>query len=198
MSRAVTAIVLAAGESTRMGVQKALLEWKGVPLIAYQLQQLAAVDVVEEIIVVAGYEPERIRDIASSHPRTAVVHNAAYRNGKVSSIVTGLHAIRGNAGEIMVLGVDQPRSARVLQAILVGHARSGAPITVPVHGGHRGHPTVFSRVLLPELLAITEETKGLREILQTHAAEVHEVACDESVLVDLNEPADMRAASRDL
>lgn len=198
MSWAVTAIVLAAGESTRMGMQKALLEWKGVPLIAYQLQQLAAVAVVEEIIVVSGHEPERIRDIASSHRRTAVVYNAEYRGGKVSSILTGLRAIRGNAGEIMVLAVDQPRSARVLQAILVGHAMSGAAITAPVHHGQRGHPTVFPRDLLPELLAITEETKGLREILRSHAAEVHEVECDESVLVDLNEPADVRAASRDL
>lgn len=197
MSRSLTAIVLAAGESTRMGMQKALLEWNGIPLIAYQLQQLAAVDAMQKIILVTGYEAERVRDIASSHPLAVVVHNAAYRSGKVSSIVTGLRAMGGSASEIMLLGVDQPRSTRVLQGILAGHVLFGAAITVPVCRGRRGHPAVFAQELLPELLAITEGTKGLREILRLHAAEVHEVECDESVLVDLNEQADVRAASRD-
>jgi molybdenum cofactor cytidylyltransferase len=190
----VSAIILAAGESTRMGAKKALLEWEGVPLIAYHLQQLGQIDAVRENIVVVGHEPERVRAIASSHPRTIVIDNPDYRRSKASSVLAGLRAMSGDVDAILVAAVDQPRSARVLRRIIDAHAASGASITVPAHSGRRGHPTIFDRTLLPELLAISDETEGLRAVVRSRAAEIHEVECDASVLVDLNEPADIQRA----
>ena len=194
MNIGVSAILLAAGESRRMGQQKALLEWRGVPLVAYQLSQLTAVDAVREIVVVVGHEPERIEEIAGGYARTLVVRNAEYRSGKASSIRAGLHAASEETDAFLVLAVDQPRSSSVLRAIVEAHATSGAAITVPAHGGRRGHPPVLARWLLPELLAIREETRGLRAVMRAHAKEVHEVPCDASVLIDLNQPEDLRAA----
>ena len=115
----VSAILLAAGESTRMGRQKALLPWEGTTLLEYQLAQLAAVDEIREIIVVTGHEPDRITEIASAAERTRVAHNAAYRTGKVSSIKAGLAAVSPDADAILLLAVDQPRIrvARSLSSI---------------------------------------------------------------------------------
>ena len=59
----VSAIILAAGESTRMGTQKALLAWEGTTLIEYELAQLASIDAISEVIVVTGHEPARIEEI---------------------------------------------------------------------------------------------------------------------------------------
>jgi molybdenum cofactor cytidylyltransferase len=196
--RSVSAILLAAGASTRMGRQKALLPWQGTTLLAYQLAQLAAVDEVREIIVVTGHEPEQITSIAAAAPRARAVHNAAYRTGKVSSIKTGLAAISPEAGAIMLLAVDQPRPAALLCAVVDAHFASGGLITVPARDGHRGHPVIFDRGLLPELLAITEETQGIRAVMQAHLRDTREVAvADPAVHLDLNSPADVEDAAAD-
>jgi CTP:molybdopterin cytidylyltransferase MocA len=186
----VSAILLAAGASTRMGRQKALLPWHGATLLEYQLEQLASS--VEQIIVVTGCEPERVTTIAAAAGAT-VVHNDAWRTGKASSIVTGLRAVAPDADAILLLAVDQPRAADVHATLLAEHARAHASITVPVSDGHRGHPIIFDRSLLPELLAISEGTQGVREVLRRRADDIVEVEFPPSagVRLDLNEPRDV-------
>jgi molybdenum cofactor cytidylyltransferase len=195
MSGPVSAVVLAAGESTRMKAPKALLEWQGRPLIRYQLEQLSGVPSVTQTIVVTGHDPEPIAEIAAG-AGAEVAHNAAYRSGKVSSIVAGLRAVSDVARAIIVLAVDQPRSAGVIRRIVDEHARSGRPIVVPAHGGRRGHPPVFAASLLPELLRIDEATQGLRGFMEAHAADITEVECDANVLSDLNVAADVEREAR--
>jgi molybdenum cofactor cytidylyltransferase len=191
----VSVILLAAGESTRMGRQKALLPWRGTTLIAYQLAQLAAIDEVVEIIVVTGHEAASITALAANAPRTRVVHNPAYRTGKVGSIKAGLAAISPLAGAIMLMAVDQPRPAGVLRSLVERHVATHAAITVPSHAGRRGHPVLFDRSLVPELLEIAEETQGIRAVLQRHGGEILEVAVpDPAVRLDLNTPSDLEDA----
>jgi molybdenum cofactor cytidylyltransferase len=188
----VSAILLAAGESTRMGRQKALLPWQGTTLLQYQLEQFASVDHVREIIVVTGHEPERITEIAAAGARVRVAHNAAYRTGKVSSITTGLAAVSRDADAVLLLGVDQPRAATIVRAVIDRHVSAGATITVPTHRGHRGHPVLFDRALLPELRAISEDSMGVREVMRRHGAQIVEVElADPDVNLDLNRPEDV-------
>jgi molybdenum cofactor cytidylyltransferase len=188
----VSAILLAAGESTRMGRQKALLPWEGVTLIEYQLDQLSSVDDIREIIVVTGHEPERIAEIAAAYPRARVAHNPDYRTGKVSSIRAGVSAVSPDAGGILLLSVDQPRSAAILRATVAAAARPAARITVPSRGGRRGHPIVFDASLREELLAIAEGTQGVRAVVQRHAGDVLDVEIDDPAIhVDLNRPEDL-------
>ncbi len=187
-----SAILLAAGESTRMGRQKALLPWAGATLLEYQLAQLAAVRDIVEIIVVTGHEPERIREIASAAERARVVHNGDYRTGKVSSIKAGLAAVSPDAEAIMLLGVDQPRPASLLLHVVAAHCAGGSVITVPSFGSHSGHPVIFSAGLRGELSEIVEETLGVRAVLRRHADDVGTVeVADRAVLLDLNSPADL-------
>ncbi len=191
----ISAILLAAGESTRMGRQKALLPWDEMTLLAYQLAQLASVDDIREIIVVTGHEPERITEIASASERVRIAHNGAYRTGKVSSITTGLAAVSSDADAVLLLAVDQPRAASIVWVVCDAYAASRAPIVVPANHGQTGHPIVFDRALLPELLAITEATEGIRAVMRRHAADVVAVELsDPAVNVDLNTPADVDAA----
>jgi molybdenum cofactor cytidylyltransferase len=193
----VVAIMLAAGESTRMGRQKALLPWEGTTLIAYQLAQLTSVDEISEIIVVTGHEPAPIREIAARSARTRTVHNDAYRSGKVSSIKAGLAAIPKNTDAILVLAVDQPRPAHVLRSVIDAHVREQGVITAPACDGRRGHPVVFDRRMLPELMAITEDTQGLRDVMRRHEGAVIELELDDPIVhLDLNTPADIGDRSR--
>ena len=174
-----------------MGRQKALLPWRDcATLLEYHLRELASLPEITEVIVVTGHEPERITEIVAVQPVARAAHNAAYKTGKVSSIVTGARAASPDATAIMLLAVDQPRSAEVLRTVIT--ASGGALITVPMHGGRRGHPVVFDASLRRELLAIGEGTMGIRAVIQRHAAEVRqvEVATDE-VLIDLNTPEDV-------
>ena len=192
----VSAILLAAGESTRMGRQKALLPWQGTTLLEYQLAQLAVLDDVREIIVVTGHQPERITAIASCAHRARAVHNSAYRTGKVSSVKTGLTAVSAEAVAVMLLAVDQPRPTSLLRAIVDAHFEGGGLITVPAHGGRRGHPVIFDCGLLPALLEIAEETQGIRGVMRAHLRETREVAIsDPAVHLDLNSAGDQDDAA---
>jgi molybdenum cofactor cytidylyltransferase len=190
----VSAIVLAAGESRRMGTPKPLLPLHGTTLLGYQLEQLASIEATGEIIVVTGHRAEDIEAVVRGRAKARAVRNAGYASGKASSVRCGAAAVAPYAAAIMLCAVDQPRPASVLRRLVEEHASGGAPITLPVHGGRRGHPLVFARALLPELLAADDATLGVRAILDRHAADVREVAfADPVVLVDINTPEDAKA-----
>jgi molybdenum cofactor cytidylyltransferase len=190
----VSAIVLAAGESTRMGEQKALLDWHGVPLIEFQLTQLLAVPEVRQVIVVTGHAPAAVVATVSAFPGAAIVHNPDYKTGKVSSIRAGVRAVSSEAEAGLLIAVDQPRSAGIIRELIASHA-APMSVTIPVRHGRRGHPVLFARSLLPELLALSEEAKGIRAVLDRHATLVRELEIDDPAIhVDLNTPADLEDA----
>lgn len=188
------AILLAAGESTRMGRSKALLPWDGVPLIAYQVRELRAAG-VDDIVVVLGHGADEVR--AQVPPSTGsgqvrVVVNEAYRKGRASSLRAGAAALPDGTDPIVVLGVDQPRPREVLAALLAAHTGG---ITMPVFEGRRGHPAVLAGSLLPELRSATEEAQGLRGVLAAHDADVREVDLGTpAVRLDINTEEDYRQA----
>jgi molybdenum cofactor cytidylyltransferase len=192
---AVDALLLAAGESTRMGDLKALLPWDGRPLLRYAVDQLLA-SPVERVAVVLGHRGPELRALLPADERLLAVDNPDYHRGKVSSILAGLGALPAGR-DVMVLGVDQPRPAALLTAVVREHGRNGASITVAAFEGRRGHPVLFAPALRPELLAIREETAGLRAVLRRHEAEVR--LCETGTplaLINLNTPADYEAARR--
>jgi molybdenum cofactor cytidylyltransferase len=195
----VSAIVLAAGLSTRMSAQKALLPWHGVPLLAYQLRELASLADVSEIIVVTGHDAPALAAIIAAEPKARAAHNPAYQSGKAGSVLAGLRALDAAVDAILLCAVDQPREAAVLRRLLDAHDAhdaSGVAISVPAHAGRRGHPVVFARTLLPELLAIDEATQGARAVVARDPARVQEVPFDDpAVLADLNTPDDLRHAT---
>ncbi|MCH7484599.1 MAG: nucleotidyltransferase family protein [Chloroflexi bacterium] len=189
----ISAILLAAGESRRMGSPKPLLAWQGVTLIEYQITQLREAG-VNDVIAVLGHHADDFLPLVTTSGARAVV-NERYREGRASSLRAGAAAAEG-AKTVVILSVDQPRPAAVTRRLLTEHT-SG--ITVPSHHGRRGHPVVLDGSLLPELREVSEATQGLRAVIARHAAEVRDVPFDSpTVLLDLNTPADyQRAIARD-
>ena len=97
--------------------------------------------------------------------------------------------------EILLLNVDQPRSAADVAHILDVHRSNGSAVTVPEYQGKGGHPIVLSAALLPELRGIDEESQGIKAVVRRHAAMVHRVALDNpEILLDLNTPEQYHAA----
>jgi molybdenum cofactor cytidylyltransferase len=175
----ISAILLSAGESTRMGRPKALLPWGESTLIEWQIEQLREAG-VEDIVVVLGHDAQAINERLLASPSTGsgsgvrIVINEHYKEGRASSLRTGAAALPDYANPIIVLNVDQPRPRDVHQRLLASHHESEALITVPTSDGKRGHPVILSRALLPELRAASEEQLGLHGVLEAHAADIHE------------------------
>ena len=188
------ALVLAAGESVRMGRPKALLPWEGGTLIEFQAGQLLAGG-IERVILVVGHEAEAVRRVASPLARTTIVLNQDYARGRASSVRAGMEATPADADALMVLAVDQPRPAALIAHLRQAHETSGALITVPALGGRHGHPTIFSRELFPEMRDVREETQGLRAVRHRHRerTQVVEMAT-RAPLIDVNTPGEYEAA----
>ncbi len=167
-----------------------MLPWRGTTLIQYQIRTLLEAG-VSQVVVVLGYRAETLRRLIGEVPGVTTVLNLRYRTGRSSSIRAGLREVEPQAEGILVLGVDQPRSAELVRLVVVAHRELGAPITYPAYRGKGGHPIIFSRALLPELARVRESRQGLREVVERHRAEVSRIAVDDpEVLLDLNEPED--------
>ena len=188
--------MLAGGESSRMGEPKALLPWvDGAPLIAYQINALALAGYAP-IVVVLGHAPDALRAAIPPGVDISVVVNERYQDGRSTSIVAGLGPLPVTRTEaVLIASVDQPRSVDLLLALREAWERKRPPIAVPSLNHRVGHPPLFSAALLPELLGVTEEREGLRQVMQAHAGERLFVEVDDPLtLTNLNTPEDYEAA----
>ena len=189
----VTAIVTAAGESTRMGRPKALLQWEGVTLIDYQSSSLLSGGVTD-VVIVLGHEADRIQPNYKTSSVRYVV-NSNYRQGRSASILAGLREGESNTTSIMLLGVGQPRPPSIISEVLDCHKTNQALITSPLDQGRGGHPLVFSALLRPELETITEEQQGIRALFKTHPKDIVEVPINNPIVcLDLNTPEEYEKA----
>ena len=188
-------ILLAAGESRRMGELKALLPWQGQCLISHQVTALADGG-VDRIVVVLGHRHEELLREVESKPRVEWTLNTEYLQGKTTSIKVGLKALGERLPEtLLLLNVDQPRSADTISYLLRQHRTSGPLITIPSFGGKGGHPVAFDGALLAELANISEETQGIREVVRRHQEGTRRLEMETGeVLWDLNTPEQYRAA----
>ena len=185
----ISAIVLAAGESTRMGTLKALLPWQGLTLVEYQLNSLQKCGVTQ-IIVVVGYRKTDITRQIKNYSGVNVVFNQNYLKGKTTSIKAGAGIVDSSSKSILITSVDQPRPPELISEILVSHLASKKLITLPTHNGKGGHPIVFDISLLPAINEITEEEEGLRKITSLHTGNINRVPVGNPIVtLDLNTPS---------
>ena len=191
----VAAILLAGGESSRMGAAKPLLEWGGNTLIEYQLAQLKEPP-VERVVVVLGHRADEVLPyVRGAGPDVVGVVNELYAQGRASSLRVGAAALPDDTTDVLVLSVDQPRPHDMIARLVDVHQRSGSLITVPTYSKKRGHPPLLDGSLLPELREVSEATQGLRAVIGRHAADVNELAFETSaVLLDLNRPQEYEKA----
>jgi molybdenum cofactor cytidylyltransferase len=187
------AILLAGGESTRMGRPKPLLVWGNETLVEYQVRQLRDAG-CDPVVVVLGAHEDAVRPLVHSAGAQAVI-NELYAEGRASSVRVGAGALGDDVERALILGVDQPRPSSVHARLLAAIDEAGALIAVPVHRGRGGHPVLFDRALFPELREVREATEGMRDVMQRHETEIIDVEFDTPVvLLDMNRPEDYEAA----
>ncbi len=185
------AIVLAAGLSSRMGVQKLLLPFGGKTVISHIVDQLLA-STVSEVNVVVGHQAERISAELSGRA-VSIVNNPNYKSGMLSSVRCGLQSLPKKCRAVMVVLGDQPSiTSELIDKMLQSLATTEKSILVPLYKGKRGHPILFSSLYRDEILTQYDNV-GLRGLLHGHCDDIFELAVSTaSVLCDMDCPEDYR------
>ncbi len=193
----VAAIVLAAGQSRRMGaVNKLLAEVDGRPMVA-RVVDAALASRAKPVIVVTGHEAARIRAALGARDVT-IVHNADYAKGLSTSLRAGLDAVPAAADGALVCLGDMPLvpSAQLDKLAAAFDPTEGRAICVPTWRGKRGNPVLWAHRFFEEMIAVTGDV-GARHLIGEHGDLVVEVAMDnDRVLIDVDSPADLASITR--
>src|SRR5262245_43414038 len=186
----ISAVVLAAGASTRMGSQKLLLPLAGEPLVRRTVREVCAAG-FDDVLVVVGYEHEKVVAVLNGLPIRHVV-NGAYATGMGSSFRTAVEQLDDSEAAMFALG-DQPFvTAREYRSVLETY-RQQAPTIVSVRFGDvTAPPHLFSRTLFPELAQLTH---GARSVLQRHGDQTIVLHFPSDLLQDIDTPEDYERAS---
>ena len=195
--RPVAAIVLAAGKSSRMGDLKVLLPWGRETVLDTIIRRLQMVR-LDHILVVTGREAEKVEAIAHRLGVDAVF-NPDYAQGEMlSSLKAGLLALdRRYAACLVVLG-DQPQmQGRVIGEVLDAYAHGCGSIVAPSFQMRRGHPILIGREHWADMLAL-EAGQSPRDLINARADAIAYVNVNtDTILGDIDTPADYRAALRE-
>lgn len=192
----IAAVVLAAGESSRMGRPKALLPIDGVRFIEKIVSSFQSTK-VEKILVVLGHNAEEMRQKIADLPVLIVVNNE-YKKGQLSSLVAAIRDIQSRQSSaeldgILVHLVDHPYINPILVDVMIDRFyESNKLIVVPRYHGRRGHPVIFSRSLFSELQD-TPLDQGAKAVVHAHQKDTLEIDTeDEGVTIDIDTPEEYR------
>jgi molybdenum cofactor cytidylyltransferase len=196
-----SSIMLAAGESSRMGTLKALLPWGETSLIQAQIEQVAKSQ-IGELVVVIGYQYELLEPVLMAMKNkfkdelnVTIMINSDYESGKTSSIRAGMARISQESKGVVILGVDQPVQTRTLDQLLSALKEDG--ICIPVFEDEKGHPPVFSSTYYDEIKNVSEKHEGLREVTHSHPNHMQFIEVDEpQVLLNFNHEQDYTSAKQ--
>jgi molybdenum cofactor cytidylyltransferase len=186
-------ILLAAGESRRMGYPKPLLKIGDETFVARLAG--AMLTVVARLTIVVGAHEDRVRPAIPTDPHIKVVDNTDWVRGQLSSIKAGIRALPPDASAALIHLTDHPTvKAATFAAVVDAYGQSGKPIVIARHDGHRGHPVLFDRAMFAELLDAPED-QGARVVVNADASRVVYIEVDDpGILLDLDTPDDLARA----
>ena len=186
-------ILLAAGQSVRMGRTKQLLPWGAKTIVEATIQHYLAAG-LDHPYVVIGSDAERLRVLLKTAP-VHLVFNPHFPEGMGASLRVGVQAVPRD-WDALVIGLgDQPTlSAATIQAVLDAYRGDPRPIAVPTYQGRRGHPVVIGRRFATELQRLSGDI-GCRKLVAAHPDDVCEVAVDDpGVICDIDTPEEYAEA----
>ena len=185
----IIAVVLSAGESSRMGRPKALLPIEGQRFIE-RIIRVIGQSKVDRTIVVLGHHADQLRG-QIEHLPVEVVINPDYRSGQLSSLQAAVRHIKNDdrCDGILVHLVDHPFiDAALVNALIESFCEAKKLIVVPSYKGKRGHPVIFSRELFKELLNAPVD-QGAKAVVNAHRPETLEIEWqDEGITLDIDTP----------
>ncbi len=206
MEHSLSAILLAAGVSSRMGRPKMLLPWGDTTVLGRVISVFAA-GLTErsqalpkgeslrwEIVIVTGGARDQVErfvaDLPGGNPLRTVYNPLHAEAGMLSSIQAGLRSLDPQVEAVLIGLGDQPQvQEKTVRDIVSIYLAKPAPLVVPSYRNQRGHPWLVDRSLWPEMLGLPTQVTP-RQFLAAHPTEVEYVPADGSILQDLDTPED--------
>ncbi len=185
--KSIEGVILAAGTSSRAGTFKPALLIGGKPMIARCIEGMY--NVCRRIIVVGGYEIEKIRALVEGFDRAVCVENSSYLKGMFTSVKAGLAMVRSD--RCFVLPADIPLIPPDLYRRLL---EVNADVVLPAFQGRNGHPVCFSKAIIPRILREPDDS-SLRDVIRGIGYRAVEVDTEE-VLIDVDTPQDYETICR--
>lgn len=189
----IAALILAAGQSKRMGQPKMLLPW-GEKTVLEQVIHTFKSAGIDNILVITGGDNKQVEALVGDSAKT--VFNPDFAKGEMlSSVQVGLAGIKPGTEAVLIGLGDQPQvQERSVRLVAKTYFESGATIVIPSFQMRRGHPWLVTRQHWDEILEM-RSPESLRNFLNRHRDEIHYVEIeDDSILQDLDTPEDYRRA----
>ena len=184
----ITAIVLAAGLSSRMGRPKMSLPWGNSTVLGRVLQVLAAAGVDERLVVTGGAHEDV--EVICDAVGVRTVHNRDYASGEMlSSLQVGLLSVPPATDTAMIVLGDQPGiKQEVVEALIKCYIDTGTSLIMPSFQRRRGHPWLVARELWPKLLEM-RPPETPRDFLNRRSGIIHYVGVNTpSIVEDIDNP----------
>ena len=186
----ICAIILAAGESSRMGQLKPLIKIQEKTFLQHITDQIKKSG-IDRIFIVTGFEAEKVR-IESGVTSAQFLVNKEYQNGQFSSLQTGVKNLPKECSAVVVCLADQPHiKSEWIIKMLGAFAETGAPIITPKFKNKRGHPIIFNAALFNEILQMAP-TQTAHDLKKNHYEKIVDVKIeDEGLIIDADTPDDL-------
>lgn len=178
-------IILAAGESKRMGTPKMLMPYKGKTIIENVIESVTGSD-VDKTVVVLGSGSAEIKKIIDHLP-VKCCYNKDYQLGMLSSVKCGFRFLPDGFGAALIFLGDQPMVERfVINRVIDVYRNSGKGILMPVFGKKRGHPLMIDHKYRNEIERL-DQGEGLNALAQKYPGDVFEIEVNtSSILKDID------------
>jgi molybdenum cofactor cytidylyltransferase len=187
----IACLVLAAGCSSRMqGPNKLLLRVGGESLVRRTVREASSLD-LSEIVVVTGFDSERVSAEVASLPLVSTAHNPDHFTGMHSSIRVGIQNLRHPCDAFFVCLSDQPLFNRRTLVKLASEFEDRSHILYPTYLGQRGHPVLIGSDYISEILREPDGDYGCSYLFRRYPDSVRSVAMAQlGVITDIDEPKD--------
>ncbi|HSL28472.1 MAG TPA: nucleotidyltransferase family protein [Anaerolineales bacterium] len=186
----IAAVILAAGQSRRMGQPKLVLPWGKLTVIEHVITVFQSAG-IEDILVVTGGARQQVENLLQSYS-IRFIHNEEYENGEMlSSLQRGLRNMKSETWATLVGLGDQPQVQKsTVRLVTETYRQNRSALVVPSFEKRRGHPWLVARPLWEELMSLRQPASP-RDFLNNHSAEIDYVNVDTaSILTDLDTPRD--------
>ena len=183
----ISAIILAAGMSSRMGSPKQLLKLEDRTLIRIVTENVLASS-VDEVLVVTGYLEQRVSAAIKDLPVKTFI-NTCYEQGQGTSLAVGIKALNVKTSAFLVFMVDQPFiTASLINTVIGEFEKRSSLVLRPVYNGQPGHPVIFSYDLSDRLKQLAGD-EGARQVLKELGDKVDCFPVqDEAAIFDIDTP----------
>jgi len=178
----ISSIILAAGESRRVGKLKQLLPFGNSTIIETVIDNLLSAK-LDEVIVILGHAAERIKAQIQRKP-VKIIYNSNYKLGMLTSVQCGVLAANKKIQSLtsddsrngfLIALVDQPfLTSDIIKNLVEAFDKTNKGIVLPTYKERRGHPVIFHTKYASEILGLSEDSEGLREVVRKHQDDIHE------------------------